>query len=350
MARATSGRCVEGPRGRLQHGSTGTGGRACAHDRAPGGGRSLAPVPPAFDLGPDPRARAASRASVAAVARSRAYHRADDPRHPAHADRSAPSPMPAAAGAEARLTDGRRLLQRLRSRRPRRRARVATRPPSGPPSSDFGSPSSTRTRSAGPASIAAASRRRPSSSRPSSSIATRHLKEFGVVVARRAGHRLRPDGGPPRPVVKRMWTGLKCLVGKNKVDLDRGPRPPRRCRADPGEPARRGRHARRRRRAHPPGDRHHHRHRIAGEEPAGPRRRTASGSSRATTSCAGPTSRRASSSSAPARSASSSPRFYHDIGTDGDRARVPADPRAARGPRRQPAALERSFTRRGIGS
>ena len=74
----------------------------------------------------------------------------------------------AAAALRGTLTHGRRLVQRLRSRRARRRAPAATRRPSGRPSSGSRSPSSTRTRSAGRASTAAASRPRRCSSRPPS--------------------------------------------------------------------------------------------------------------------------------------------------------------------------------------
>ena len=57
----------------------------------------------------------------------------------------------------------------------------------------------------------------------------RHAKEYGVDPARRADGRLRGDGPAPRPVVKRMWTGLKSLVDKNKVDVGPGPRAARRA-------------------------------------------------------------------------------------------------------------------------
>src|SRR5580765_621872 len=58
-------------------------------------------------------------------------------------------------------------------------------------------------------------------------------------------------------VVKRMWTGLKTLIDKNKVTWIQGR-------------GRRRWHARQGRGSRPPGDRHHRRHRLAGEEPAGP--------------------------------------------------------------------------------
>ena len=85
-------------------------------------------------------------------------------------------------------------------------------------------------------------------------------------------------------VVKRLWTGLKTLVDKNKVTWVDGPRPARRPEQDPRQPARRGRHAGRRRRARPAGDRHHPRDRLAGEVAARASTPTASGSSPATTS------------------------------------------------------------------
>ena len=79
-------------------------------------------------------------------------------------------------------------------------------------------------------------------------------------------------------VVKRMWTGLKTLIDKNKVTwvagrgrLD-GPGKVRVSQAgEDGTPGRR-------RRPHPQGDRRHPGDRLAGEVAAGPRRPTASGS------------------------------------------------------------------------
>ena len=62
------------------------------------------------------------------------------------------------------------------------------------------SPSSTRTRSAGPASTAAASRPRRCSNRPAFAERIRHAKDYGLV-ARRASRRVdyAADGRPPRP-------------------------------------------------------------------------------------------------------------------------------------------------------
>ena len=165
------------------------------------------------------------------------------------------------------------------------RAPAATRRPSAPPSSASRSPSSTRTRSAGRASIAAASRPRRSSSRPRFADRVRHAKDYGVVDRPATPSSTTPQMAARRDqVVKRMWTGLKTLIDKNKVTWVAG-----RGRLDgagqgPGQPDRRGRHARRRRRARPQRDRRHPRDRIAGEVAARARPRTASGSSPATTS------------------------------------------------------------------
>ena len=78
-----------------------------------------------------------------------------------------------------------------------------------------------RRRSAAPASTSAASRPRRCSNRPPSRSAIRHAKEFGIGVgdpvidyARMAERR--------DQVVKRLWTGLKSLVDKNKVTWIQG--------------------------------------------------------------------------------------------------------------------------------
>ena len=112
----------------------------------------------------------------------------------------------------------------------------------------------------------------------------RHAKDFGLTlpgepIVDYAAMAARRDA-----VVKRMWTGLKTLVDKNKVTWVAG-----RGRLDgpqqgPRQPARRGRHAGQGRRARPQGDRRDPRDRLAGQVAARPRRPTASGSSPATTS------------------------------------------------------------------
>ena len=101
----------------------------------------------------------------------------------------------------------------------------------------------------------------------------RHAKDYGLTLPGEAAVDYAAMAARRDAVVKRMWTGLKTLVDKNKVDLDPGPRPPRRPAEGPRQPGRRGRHARRGRRADPPGDRRHPRDRLAGQVAAGPRAR-----------------------------------------------------------------------------
>ena len=106
----------------------------------------------------------------------------------------------------------------------------------------------------------------------------RHAKDYGLVLAGEPVVDYAAMAARRDAVVKRMWTGLKTLIDKNKVTWIAGPRPARRPGQGQGQPARRGRHARRRRRARPQRDRRHPRHRLAGQVAARPRRRTASGS------------------------------------------------------------------------
>ena len=106
----------------------------------------------------------------------------------------------------------------------------------------------------------------------------RHAKDFGLTlpgepVIDYAAMAARRDA-----VVKRLWTGLKTLVDKNKVTWVDGPRPPRRPEQDPRQPARRGRDAGQGRRARPAGDRRHPGDGLARQVAAGARPRTASGS------------------------------------------------------------------------
>ena len=150
------------------------------------------------------------------------------------------------------------------------RAPAATRRRSEPPSSASRSPSSTRTRSAGRVSIAAASRPRPCSSprRSRRRSATPRITawscratptvDYAAMAARRDA------------VVKRLWTGLKTLIDKNKVTWVAGRGRLDGPRQGQGQPDGRGRHAGCRRRSHPERDRRHHRHRIARQVAAGP--------------------------------------------------------------------------------
>ena len=142
------------------------------------------------------------------------------------------------------LTDGRRLLQRLRSRRPRRGHRRLR---GGLPrlrSSASRSPSSTRTSSAARASIAAASRpRRCSRARRSTSASATPRTSGSTSPARRsidyAQMAKRRD-----QVVTRMWKGVQTPRQEVRRDLDPGPRQARRRAQGPGPDGGRGRHAR----------------------------------------------------------------------------------------------------------
>ena len=127
--------------------------------------------------------------------------------------------------------------------------------------------------------------------------------------ARRADDRLRGDGRQrATPSSSGCGPGLKSLVDQEQGDLGRGPRPARRAEQGPGQPARRGRHARARaasascRRptsSWPPA---RGSSRCPGSTPDGKRIVTSDDVLARDDACP-----RTSSSSAPARSASSSP-------------------------------------------
>ena len=125
------------------------------------------------------------------------------------------------------LTDGRRLLQRLRSRRPRRGDRRLRRGLPRPPSSASRSPSWTRTRSAAPASTAAASPPRRSSSPPRSTSASGTRGDFGIGLPGDADVDYAQIAERRDQVVNRMWKGLQAPRQEERGDLDPGPRPPR---------------------------------------------------------------------------------------------------------------------------
>ena len=98
----------------------------------------------------------------------------------------------------------------------------------------------------------------------------RHLKDYGVVLAGEPEIDYATIAARRDAVVKRMWTGLKSLVDKNKVTWIAGrgrlDGPNRINVRQPGEDGTPGD----RRRADPPGDRRDHRHRQPGQEPARP--------------------------------------------------------------------------------
>ena len=93
----------------------------------------------------------------------------------------------------------------------------------------------------------------------------RHAKDYGLILPGEAVVDYAAMAARRDAVVKRMWTGLKTLIDKNKVTWVAGPRPPRRARQGPRQPAGRGRHAGRRRRARPQRDRRHPRDGLAGQ-------------------------------------------------------------------------------------
>ena len=106
----------------------------------------------------------------------------------------------------------------------------------------------------------------------------RHAKDYGLILPGEAVVDYAAMAARRDAVVKRMWTGLKTLIDKNKVTWVAG-----RGRLDgpgkvrvsqPGEDGTPGGG----RRPRPQRHRRHPRDRLAGEVAAGPRRRTASGS------------------------------------------------------------------------
>ena len=77
----------------------------------------------------------------------------------------------------------------------------------------------------------------------------RHAKDYGLILPGEAVVDYAAMAARRDAVVKRMWTGLKTLIDKNKVTWVAGPRPPGRTRQGRRQPAGRGRHPGRWRRA-----------------------------------------------------------------------------------------------------
>ena len=111
------------------------------------------------------------------------------------------------------------------------------------PSSASRSPSSTRTRSAARASIAAASRPRRCSSRRPSPSGSATPRTTASSLPGRAGRRLRRDGRPPRRRRQAPVDRPQDAHRQEQGDLGRRPRPARRPGQGQGQPAGRGRHA-----------------------------------------------------------------------------------------------------------
>ena len=161
----------------------------------------------------------------------------------------------------------------------------------------------------------------------------RHAKDFGLTLPGEPVDRLRRRW-PPAATRSSSGCGR---ASRRSSTRTRSPGSPGRGRLDgpdegPRQPARRGRHARRGRRARPQGDRRDPRHRARGSSRLpGPRARTASGSSPATTSSGWTRCPKdiviVGAGAVGVEFAS----MYHDLGVEGDAARVPARDRPARG-------------------
>ena len=152
----------------------------------------------------------------------------------------------------------------------------------------------------------------------------RQLKDYGVVLPGEPAVDYAAMAARRDQVVKRMWTGLKSLVDKNKVAWVQGRGRLEGPRSDPGEPARRRRDAGRGWRSAPPGDRRHPRDGQPGEEPAGPRPGRRADPHLATTSCGGTTAPASIVIVGAGAVGVEFASFFNDIGTTGDPPRVPA--------------------------
>ena len=175
------------------------------------------------------------------LSRPRPYDARDDPPPAQPLDDRSMAPAPGPRGT---LTDGRRLLQRLRSRRARRRHR---RLHGRLPRAQLG----LKVALVDEDKIGGTCLHRgciPTKALLESAAfaeRVRHAKDFGLDAPRRGRRSTTPQMAARRDqVVKRMWTGLKSLVDKNKVTWIAGSRPARRPAEGARRPARRGRHAR----------------------------------------------------------------------------------------------------------